>query len=50
MALVNDARPVVWPELPDAYGYTTEVFETDAPWPVRVDLPALTAKRARMFD
>ena len=30
--------------------YTTEVFETDAPWPVRIDLPALTAKRARMFD
>jgi len=33
-----------------AVHYTTEVFETDAPWPVRVDLPALTAKRARMFD
>ena len=33
-----------------AVHYTTEVFETDAPWPVRIDLPALTAKRARMFD
>jgi hypothetical protein len=27
--------------------YTTEVFETTVPWPVRVDLPALTARRAR---
>ena len=26
--------------------YTTDVFETDVPWPVRIDLPALTAKRA----
>ena len=27
--------------------YTTEVFETQVPWPIRVDLPQLTAKRAR---
>jgi Uma2 family endonuclease len=27
--------------------YTTEVFETRVPWPVRIDLPALSAKRAR---
>jgi hypothetical protein len=27
--------------------YTTEVFETTVPWPVRVDLPALTARRTR---
>jgi Uma2 family endonuclease len=27
--------------------YTTEPFETRVPWPVRIDLPALTAKRAR---
>jgi len=27
--------------------YSTDVFETDLPWPVRIDLPALTAKRAR---
>jgi Uma2 family endonuclease len=27
--------------------YTTDVFETEIPWPVRIDLPALTAKRAR---
>ena len=29
--------------------YTTEVFETSVPWPVRIDLPALIAKRARML-
>ena len=29
--------------------YTTDVFETDVPWPVRIDLPALTAKRARIM-
>jgi Uma2 family endonuclease len=27
--------------------YTSEVFETTVPWPVRIDLPALTARRAR---
>jgi len=27
--------------------YTTDVFETQAPWPIRVDLPALSAKRGR---
>lgn len=27
--------------------YTDGVFETDFPWPVRVDLPALSARRAR---
>ena len=27
--------------------YTSEVFETDRPWPVRIDLPRLIAKRAR---
>ena len=29
--------------------YTTEVFETQTPWPVRIDLPQLIAKRARMM-
>jgi Uma2 family endonuclease len=29
--------------------YTTDVFATDVPWPVRIDLPALTAKRARIM-
>ncbi len=29
--------------------YTSEVFETREPWPVRVDLPRLIAKRARMM-
>jgi Uma2 family endonuclease len=29
--------------------YTSGVFETDVPWPVRIDLPALTAKRARIM-
>jgi Uma2 family endonuclease len=29
--------------------YTTEVFETATPWPVRVDLPQLIARRARMM-
>jgi Uma2 family endonuclease len=29
--------------------YTTDVFETDVPWPVRIDLPSLTAKRARIM-
>ena len=27
--------------------YTSDVFETRSPWPLRVDLPELTAKRAR---
>lgn len=29
--------------------YTTEVFETRTPWPVRVDLPQLIARRARLM-
>jgi Uma2 family endonuclease len=29
--------------------YTTDVFETQVPWPVRIDLPALSAKRGRMM-
>jgi Uma2 family endonuclease len=29
--------------------YTTDVFETRTPWPIRVDLPQLIAKRARMM-
>jgi Uma2 family endonuclease len=29
--------------------YTTEVFETRLPWPIRVDLPQLIARRARMM-
>jgi Uma2 family endonuclease len=29
--------------------YTTEVFETATPWPIRVDLPQLIARRARMM-
>ncbi len=29
--------------------YTTEVFETTTPWPIRVDLPQLIARRARMM-
>ena len=29
--------------------YTTDVFETAIPWPIRVDLPQLIAKRARMM-
>ncbi|HEY7273792.1 MAG TPA: Uma2 family endonuclease [Actinoplanes sp.] len=29
--------------------YTTDVFDTDMPWPVRIDLPSLTAKRARIM-
>ncbi|MFC6018974.1 Uma2 family endonuclease [Plantactinospora solaniradicis] len=29
--------------------YTTEPFATDQPWPVRVDLPGLTARRARLL-
>jgi Uma2 family endonuclease len=27
--------------------YSTELFETRVPWPIRIDLPALAAKRAR---
>jgi Uma2 family endonuclease len=27
--------------------YTTDVFETKVPWPVRIDLPALSARRAQ---
>jgi Uma2 family endonuclease len=27
--------------------YTTDVFETKIPWPVRIDLPALSARRAQ---
>lgn len=29
--------------------YTTERFDTDRPWPVRIDLPTLTARRARLM-
>ncbi|AGZ38389.1 Uma2 family endonuclease [Actinoplanes friuliensis] len=29
--------------------YTTEVFETETPWPVRIDLPQLIARRARIM-
>jgi Uma2 family endonuclease len=29
--------------------YTTDAFETKVPWPVRVDLPAMIAKRARIM-
>jgi Uma2 family endonuclease len=29
--------------------YTTEVFHTDRPWPVTIDLPALTARRAELM-
>lgn len=29
--------------------YTTDVFRTERPWPVEIDLPALTARRARWF-
>jgi Uma2 family endonuclease len=29
--------------------YTTDVFRTEHPWPVEIDLPALTARRARWF-
>ena len=29
--------------------YTTDVFETQVPWPVRIDLPALSARRGRMM-
>jgi Uma2 family endonuclease len=29
--------------------YTTDVFETEHPWPVEIDLPELTARRARWF-
>ncbi|MFD0972457.1 Uma2 family endonuclease [Plantactinospora endophytica] len=29
--------------------YTTEPFATEQPWPIRVDLPALTARRARLL-
>ena len=29
--------------------YTTEVFSTDRPWPVTVDLPGLTERRARLL-
>jgi Uma2 family endonuclease len=29
--------------------YTTDVFRTDHPWPVEVDLPALAARRAPWF-
>ena len=29
--------------------YTTDVFETRTPWPIRIDLPQLIAKRARMM-
>jgi len=27
--------------------YTTDVFRTERPWPVKVDLPALAARMAR---
>lgn len=29
--------------------YTSDVFETQMPWPIRIDLPRLIAKRARMM-
>ncbi|MGW0435170.1 Uma2 family endonuclease [Micromonospora sp. NPDC003197] len=29
--------------------YTTEAFETRHPWPVRIDLPELTRRRARLM-
>jgi Uma2 family endonuclease len=29
--------------------YTTDVFRTERPWPVEIDLPALTERRARWF-
>jgi Uma2 family endonuclease len=29
--------------------YTTEVFSTDQPWPVTIDLPALTERRAKLI-
>jgi Uma2 family endonuclease len=29
--------------------YTTEAFATDRPWPVTIDLPALTARRAALM-
>jgi len=29
--------------------YTSDAFATERPWPVRVDLPALSAKRARVL-
>jgi Uma2 family endonuclease len=29
--------------------YTRDLFATEAPWPVQIDLPALTAKRARYW-
>jgi hypothetical protein len=29
--------------------YTSEVFSTDLPWPVTVDLPALTTRRAQLL-
>jgi Uma2 family endonuclease len=28
---------------------TTEIFETKVPWPVRIDLPAMIARRAQMM-
>jgi Uma2 family endonuclease len=37
----------------DAYRYvthyTTGVFRTDVPWPVEVDLPALSERRGRLL-
>jgi hypothetical protein len=30
--------------------YTAEVFTTDRPWPVTIDLPALTKRRARLVE
>jgi hypothetical protein len=29
--------------------YTIEPFATDPPWPLRIDLPALTARRATVM-
>jgi Uma2 family endonuclease len=29
--------------------YTTEVFRTDRPWPVEIDLPALSERRGRLL-
>ncbi|HEU4425182.1 MAG TPA: Uma2 family endonuclease [Pilimelia sp.] len=30
--------------------YTTDVFETGNPWPVRLDMPSLTARRAALLS
>lgn len=30
--------------------YTTDVFTAERPWPVTIDLPAMTARRARLLE